>query len=59
MKRVGETLLIIFLLIAAWVGMSLIFYNGGLDPWLSILIPPCCYIVMALIVRVLDLLYDK
>ena len=51
MKKIIGIILIVLFFVAFWVGMSLVFYGGGLDLWLAIIIPPCCYIASALLLE--------
>lgn len=56
MKKIIGIILIVLFLVAFWVGLSVIFYNGGLSLWLSIVIPPCCYIGTTLLVGFVELI---
>lgn len=56
MKKIIGIILIALFLVAFWVGMSFIFYGGGLDLWLAIIIPLCCYIVAALLLGFIHLI---
>lgn len=50
MKKIIGIILLALFFIGFWVGISFIFYSGGLSLWLSILIPFCCYVAAVLIV---------
>jgi hypothetical protein len=49
MKKIIGIILLVLFFIGFWVGMSFVFYNGGLDLWLSIILPFCCYVAAVLI----------
>ena len=49
MKKIIGIILLALFFIGFWVGMSFIFYNGGLGLWLSIILPFCCYVEAALL----------
>ena len=54
LNLIGIVLIALFF-ISLWVGLSFVFYSGGINLWLSIIIPPCCYIGAALIIGFLEL----
>ena len=49
MKKIIGIILIVLSLVAFWVGLSIMCYSSGVSLWLSIIIPPCCYIESVLI----------
>lgn len=49
MKKIIGIMLIILFLILFWVGMSIIFYSGGVSLIWSVILPFCIYVVVALI----------
>jgi hypothetical protein len=55
MKKIIGIVLIALFFILLWVGLSFVFYSGGINLWLSIIIPPCCYIEAALLIGFLEL----
>ena len=56
MKKVIGIALIILLFVGYWIGLSFVFYGGGLNLWLSIIIPPCCGIAVLLILGLTELI---
>lgn len=49
MKRIIGIILIILFLLAFWVGMSFIFYSGGISLLWSIILPFCIYVTAVLV----------
>lgn len=55
MKKIIGYALIVLFFAAFWVGLSIVFYSGGISlPW-SIAIPFLCYIVAALLMGFTEL----
>ena len=44
MKKIIGIILIVLFFLAFWVGLSIVFYNGGLSLLWSIVLPFCCYV---------------
>lgn len=58
MKRVLGIILTIVLAILFWVGLTWIFYTGGVGLVLSIFLPPACALVSLAIVLLIDLIVN-
>ena len=55
MKKIIGIILIVLFFVVFWVGMSLVFYSGGLNLWWSIIIPFLCYVAAALMLAFVQL----
>lgn len=49
MKKIIGIILLILFLLAFWVGLSIVFYNGGVSLLWSIILPLCTYLGAILI----------
>lgn len=49
MKKIIGIILIILFLLAFWIGLSIVFYNGGVTLLWSIILPLCIYVGVILI----------
>lgn len=56
MKKIIGIILIVLFFVSFWVGLSLVFYGGGVSLWLSIVLPCCCYIGAALLLGFSELI---
>lgn len=56
MKKIIGIILIILSSITFWIGLSLLFYSGGLGLLMSIILPLCIFIGAALIVAFANLI---
>lgn len=49
MKKIIGIILIVLFFLALWVGLSIVFYNGGVSLLWSIILPLCIYLSVVLI----------
>lgn len=58
MKRILGIIIAVLMAILFWVGLTLVFYSGGLGLVISILIPPGCAIAAILLIVLVDIVID-